>query len=499
MESKRQIRYFLIFLLLLGLILRLKFYWFPLGWDEGVIVHWMRTKPLFKIMCDYSNMGNHLFHTFLLGLQFHVFGDSLASIRFPSLLAGMALIPACYSCGKKYFSPFVALISGTLAATSAYALLASGNARGYVLQALFLVILPLLLYDILERPQDRKKFLAFVLVTILSMYTLPTSILVVPALFIASILFKKRHIGSVASNVKRLFAALCIAGIITLLLYLPITLNAGVGESLHKFKYESSPDTAQQIYFALKDWFIEFTWNLPGPAPLIMGICLAIGLIHSLITLNPFGYYAFLTVFVAIAISFNLVRFAPSRCYFFFMPWAWIFTAQGLHCLLGIFHLKRFLTSTKAQLVLASSLAVFMTLSTLSSVDSMSENWVRDYARMRGSEEVVLSLGKELRENDFLIGIIPQYKYWIAHHGFTNLKKLPKPGPKRASLVPGSRIFFTYRYKQETFEKIEDSLPLALRPYPIKDFDKPVLYKKFQDIDVYFMTYRGLQLHSHPK
>jgi len=71
----------------------------------------------------------------LLSVWIHVSGTSLASIRLPSLLFGLAAVVLTWRLGRELFSPLIGVVAAGLAAVNPFEILASDDARMYAMLA----------------------------------------------------------------------------------------------------------------------------------------------------------------------------------------------------------------------------------------------------------------------------------------------------------------------------------------------------------------------------
>lgn len=77
----------------------------------------------------------------LIALSFSLFGKSEWAARLPSVIVGSLVPVALYLLGKKIFTPTVGLIASVLTVFSYIEITWSRQARGYMLQQLFLIVL----------------------------------------------------------------------------------------------------------------------------------------------------------------------------------------------------------------------------------------------------------------------------------------------------------------------------------------------------------------------
>ncbi|MBU1627144.1 glycosyltransferase family 39 protein, partial [bacterium] len=121
---------FLMFLIIVGFFLRShdidkKSFWE----DEGA-----------TIGCAKYNLEMYVhppLYLRILGIVIKFFGDSPTTLRLPSVLCGILLIPLTYLFSKDFFDKKTALYSAFFMAISAYSIEVSLECRMYVMEGLF--------------------------------------------------------------------------------------------------------------------------------------------------------------------------------------------------------------------------------------------------------------------------------------------------------------------------------------------------------------------------
>jgi 4-amino-4-deoxy-L-arabinose transferase-like glycosyltransferase len=81
---------------LVALALRLMLIVQPVQYDEAYTFIHYASKSLTTILANYSAPNNHIFHTLLVAIAYHLFGASLWTLRLPAFLAGVLTVSAAY-------------------------------------------------------------------------------------------------------------------------------------------------------------------------------------------------------------------------------------------------------------------------------------------------------------------------------------------------------------------------------------------------------------------
>jgi uncharacterized membrane protein len=214
----------------LGTWTRILFLSAPVRYDEAYTFIAFAMRPLNFIISNYHVPNNHVFHTILVYLTYHLFGDQLWSIRLPALLAGILIIPATYLVARLFYDRNTALFSAGLVAASSELIDFSTNARGYTLICLFWLLLLALAFYL----KDHRNWVGwglFILLAALGFYTIP--ILLYPFGGVMLWLFLSWLVKDTGPAYGRSFilfwmAAGIVAGGLTILLYTPIFYESGI-------------------------------------------------------------------------------------------------------------------------------------------------------------------------------------------------------------------------------------------------------------------------------
>lgn len=214
----------------LGATSRILFLSLPIRYDEAYTFIAFAMRPLNFIVSNYHLPNNHVFHTILVYLTYHLFGDQLWSIRLPALLAGILIIPATYLVARLFYSRSIALFSAGLVAASSELIDYSTNARGYTLICLFW-LLSLALAFYLKEHRNWVGWGLFILVSALGFYTIPIMLYPFGAVMVwlfLSMLLKDTGQEYGRSFMLYLLAAGAVASVLTILLYTPIFYESGI-------------------------------------------------------------------------------------------------------------------------------------------------------------------------------------------------------------------------------------------------------------------------------
>jgi hypothetical protein len=208
----------------IGLFIRLIQINNAVGYDEAYTFIHFSSRSLQVILTDYSAPNNHIFHSLLVYVVYHIFGNHVWALRFPALLAGVLTIPAIYMAGKVIYGKNAALMAAALVACTPILVDFSVNARGYTLMCLFSCLI-LWIAGIQRKQSSFTGWLLLSLFSILGFYTLPVMVYPVSAVYLwllVSWVVKDINSNSRGKFIFGLIVTSISTILITFLLYSPI-------------------------------------------------------------------------------------------------------------------------------------------------------------------------------------------------------------------------------------------------------------------------------------
>jgi len=269
-------------LTLVGLLLRVVLVSQPMRFDESVSYVQLASRSLHTCLTLYLLNNNHPLHTVLVHFSTLLLGNHPWSVRLPALVAGVALIPATYWAFEAIFDGASAMLAAALVAASAPLVEYSTNARGYGLQAVFVVLLFGAAARLLAEPTPRR-WGAFVFWTVLGFYTIPTMLY----FFLASLAFMLASLPGrdVPSGRRRFVVRLALASgsaaTIVVLLYLPFILRAGLAEMVANGKGDTYSSRDLLVGIAETCWACASSWQ--RGLPLGLALVLASAFVASIV------------------------------------------------------------------------------------------------------------------------------------------------------------------------------------------------------------------------
>jgi hypothetical protein len=155
-----------------ALIVRVRYLFLPVRYDEAFTYLYYARKPLIVGMSFYSAPNNHVFHTVLVHFAVLVLGNHPWAFRLPALAAGILLLPCSYAAVRRLYGRSAALLTAAFLAASEPLVEYSTNARGYTIVCLCFVMLIWLGGEVLSA-ESVSRWICFVGVAAVGFYTIP--------------------------------------------------------------------------------------------------------------------------------------------------------------------------------------------------------------------------------------------------------------------------------------------------------------------------------------
>jgi hypothetical protein len=324
----------------LGAASRILFLSLPIRYDEAYTFIAFAMRPLNFIVSNYHLPNNHVFHTLLVYLTYHLFGDQLWSIRLPALLAGILIIPATYLVARLFYGRSTALFSAGLVAASSELIDFSTNARGYTLVCLFWLLLLALAFYL----KDHRNWVGwglFILLSALGFYTIPIMLYpfgAVMAWLFLSMLLKDTGQEYGRSFIFYLLAAGAVASLLTILLYTPIFYESGIDAVVGN--HFVAPIGWADLWASMLGRIVN-TWNswnrdLPAAGSLLFlaGVILS-QVFHWRLSKIKMPLAVPILLWCGLVIAIQQVAPWP-RIWLFLLPLFLIWAAAGLAGLIGL-------------------------------------------------------------------------------------------------------------------------------------------------------------------
>ena len=416
--------------LILGLLILLAFagswVWVekPMQHDESYTFIAFAQRPFIHIISDYHLPNNHVLNSILIHILYKIFGNpSPFIVRLPSLLAGVICVPLTYFWARKQFGVFAAITAAGLVGTLPWVKLQSTNGRGYMLMAIF-TLLMVILAERVRGKKDRFAWILLILATVLNFYTLPIALyplgIIVLWLVISAV---RGDIAAAYGGFRHFLKYLVVygvaSGILVFILYSPIFLFGSGWDSFFNNPFVESlgwqaflQTLPIRLGETIRDWQLDL--------PVWFSVILGIGIFFSMIFHRPGkpGKTSLqLCVLIALTLIFVVQRPNPwTRVWTFILPIVLTWAAAGWF--LAVQRLIR--EKEKQTFLLKIMLIVFLAMIIGLSVQHLLQNLQYIQGEKGQEETVTVELQQIISSDDVVItsgGFGPAFWYYFDRYG----------------------------------------------------------------------------------
>jgi uncharacterized membrane protein len=298
----------------------------PLGHDEAYMYSAFASRSLWHIVSDYHLPNNHVLLSIIMNLTTGLLGNHVWTLRLPTIIAGVLMVPPAYFFAKRFYSKETAILSSMLVAVFPILVQYSVLARGYVIIGLITLLL-LTLADYVRVQKNRFAWLLIVILSALGFYTIPIMLFSFGALYIW--LFVSCFLDDICSYdsrwdfLKYWLGSGISAALITILLYTPIIIY-----NYDRFFGNGFIAPLEWAIFPITTWTrLRNTWSeWTASVPLWIALLGVLGFLISLVFHKRFSRQKFppQIAFIIWIVTLVLVR-RPDM-----LPRFWLFLAAPL-------------------------------------------------------------------------------------------------------------------------------------------------------------------------
>ena len=342
------------------------------------------SRPLY-VGATYYTANNHLLNTLLMHISTSVFGVSVWTLRLPTFIAGLLLVPATYAATRLYHGKNAALLAAALVSASSPLIEYSFNARGYSLGALFFMMMIVVLGLATEGFSGAWVFLP--VMAALALYSVPTMVYGVGGVFLYFLLRR--------SELRKIsFAALCTA-LLTLVFDAPVLGTVGLSAITNNKWVIPIPRNMwlSQCGRELRSLWVYWNFDLPR----LVAILLVFGIVAGVFSRKSFRsppMAIFLCVVVVASVLLPLQRVVPfRRTWLFLLPLYFASAALGMDLLIRKVRYPDLIAATLS-LVFAGWMGA-----TVLTVKSLRHSGIESVGG-RSSESIVLGMKDRLLHGD---------------------------------------------------------------------------------------------------
>ena len=463
----------LLALFTLGFLLRFAYLFQPMVHDESSTYVYFTSQPLARGLSYYPYPNNHLLNTLFTHISTGLFGNNPWAVRLPAFIGGLLVMPVAYLLSRRIFDRAAAVITLALVATSSHLIFYSTSARVYSIQAVIFLLLVWVGLDLLSAP-SRRSWAAFVVLSSLGFYAVPTMLFMFLALavWLALSAWRFSEKGGTRPFLIRLAVACSLTGLAVVLLYLPVLLRPDTGlkgVGAHRVgSWSAFPGRLAASIFSL--WK---TWS--GDLPAWVAVALLLGFLLCLIFYRRIVAGGEVDLFLVLPACFLLVT-VPLRILTLRRSWLPVLPLYYAWCAAGVlFSLreafarlpggiraeKDFLRNALEPVALISALLVAAAV-----LFSGSPQQPADQLPLPEAEELAVCLKNIVQPGDLVYlepNVRKSLEYYALREGLP-LEYFYGYGGKKGRPAPGGRIILIdVRQKRFRLEKTLRCSGLPLR------------------------------------
>lgn len=194
----------------------------PVSYDEAITYNYFTAKPFYYCMIFYPYPNNHVLHSLLTNLtEYTPFVSALFAIRIPAILSSLFTCLIGYSFLKKFYTSRVALLVVGFSSAMYMSIYYSVMSRGYSFIVLAFVVCMYAAFNIIHKGSRNKDWMFFTIAGVLGCYSIPSFLYAFATLNVLILIYNYK-------NIKQQFIFNTIAGVLVILLYLPIMIVDGI-------------------------------------------------------------------------------------------------------------------------------------------------------------------------------------------------------------------------------------------------------------------------------
>jgi len=465
-----------------GLAARLSYLNQPMRGDECITFLQYGVVSFLTCISDYGAPNNHLLNSALINLCVHIFPEQPWLIRLPSLIFGLAIIPATFLYARAFHNKACAPLAAALVAGSSYLVEYSVLARGYTMVAAATLLMAVMLRRLLMKPNTL--YAGFLAVTIaLGCYAIPTMVYSIGGAYIwmaTTLTIEKCTIDRRAAFFA--LASITCGALLTVLLYLPVIIFSGPAKLFCNEYVEKRPFHywIEHIPTSLLQTWDLFNRDVWPPISALLVVCF---FLSAYVT---FRRTTWQVPFVAMAILATIALLTVQqvlpypRVWLFVLPLYLSAAAHGLSYSLNAVSNKR---STRK--VLCGSVAVAIAVVSATAVIARRSIWLSDEGGyLPEANEIVEWLRANWRQGQGVFVVAPKdvlIAYYFRRHSLPEQSLHSEyVNPLAKSAVRFNRCVFVIPESCNPERSIEKFMDAT-------GYSKPIEAARFAHALVYFV------------
>lgn len=290
--------------------------------DEPFTIFYAQ-QSLGELFSLFEHENNPPLHFVLLHFWMKLFGNSVLSVRFLSVLFGALTVIPIFKIGKRYFSQNVGIVTALIFTLANIHIEEAHDARVYTLLVLLSTTLFYLYFLLLENPKNKKIIIFYSIIATLMLYAHYLSLVVLFTHFITTILLKPHR--------KKAFTSVLLAQLASIILFIPF-LRIFLIRVLSSSQNETwVPDpTLESLYWMLRTFF-----NQPVVAVSAIIALIGIPVLHKL-QKGTFDNSKIILIYSWFLLPYFMIFFLSFLSSYFFVKYL-LFASIGFYFIVAIF------------------------------------------------------------------------------------------------------------------------------------------------------------------
>ena len=470
--------------ILLGICLRIFYIDRPVFHDEAKTFYSFISSSWMDAISNYYIPNNHVFHSICARIFYLLFGNEEWVFRIPVLLSGIFTVAFIYFYARQYYNKHISLILSAVITNSIPLVFYSVNARGYIMGTLFFLCLSILIKSIRDKESIILWFL-FILITTLSVWTVPTMIMSVIFLFIWYIL--NSNTSQLLYDIIKLslIGLVCIAS--SFIVYSPVILRSSI-HSIFSNQYVQS-QTLSEIVQKFPNYIYELwlfvTSGYSNTIQLYMVLFfLILGIYYHLVDKNH-RKIIYSTILLFIVVLFIMRKLPYTRTLLFMYPVIWGVIVSGIYMMISTISNYLKININKSVYIVSMFLLIYSSLNCLTYEGIIEQS--KDQTCPQ-AEEIITEIKMELGPNDIIETSTPlagPIRYYLIKNGINqNQFYWYSSNKSKENLLNYNTIYVITRGSRNSLASFGYTEMSSIEKH-----DPPILWKKYEDgVNVYIIT-----------
>jgi len=312
-------------------MIRVSLIMLPIEHDEAKTHFAFVSRGWIQVLSDYYVPNNHILYSALAKTSISAFGDNLAALRLPALLAGCLALPVVYAVARRLYSARAALIALGLCAVSVPLIEYSDRARGYSIVTL-MTLTAFLFADSLAHRRAAVLWGGWIAACAIGLWAVPT--MAWSCALTLLWLFVRTRKADRRALIRSSLVALVVLGVAASVLYAPVILRYRGIRPLVSNPYVAPVSLAHLTSGIGLAGYELLAWTGSGNAfggPILNVVCVLLAMVMGATERRTTSRILCVTILGGLTVLCFVQRVVPpTRTLLFVVPFLLLLTAEGL-------------------------------------------------------------------------------------------------------------------------------------------------------------------------